>query len=43
MSKEFKKFDTTMRALLKVSHAEVKAKLEEEKTKKKGGKKNGKA
>jgi hypothetical protein len=35
MSKEFEKFDTTMRELLKVPHAEIKTKLDAEKAAKK--------
>lgn len=35
MQNEFKKFDETMRALLKVPHAEIKKKLDAEKTAKK--------
>jgi len=34
-SKQFENFDSTMRELLKVSHAEIKAKLEAEKKAKK--------
>ena len=35
---QYEKFDRTMRDLLKVSHAEMKAKLEEEKKRKKSKK-----
>lgn len=35
MSKEFQNFDRVMRRLIKVTHDEVKAKLEEEKAAKK--------
>ena len=37
-SREYQNFDQTMRELLKVSHVEIKAKLEAEKKKKKGEK-----
>lgn len=35
MTKEFRKFDNTMRELLKVPHSAIKARLEEEKAGKK--------
>ena len=35
MNRDFEKFDATMRKLLKVPHAEIKKKLEEEKASKK--------
>ncbi len=35
MNKEFERFDATLRGVLKVTHAEMNAKLEEEKAEKK--------